>query len=156
SDVEILHHANGEYVEEDGVCNNGICFVNDVTIWTAGVQPPHIVRDLPFETDSQQKIIVNDFFQIQKRPDIYVLRDNTSSEDSQSGQLAGQQGEQVAVILEDILLGKTPKKPRAIRLRGPLGSLGKSDGFGSIFSQSLTGLLPRITKSGVLWLQKRH
>lgn len=156
NDVEILHHANVEYVEKDGVCNNGICFVNDVTIWTAGVQPHHIVRELPFEKDNQQKIVVNDFFQVPERPDIYVIGDNAASEYSPSGQLAGQQGEQVAVILEDILLGKTPKKPRPIRLRGALGSLGKSDGFGSIFSQSLTGLLPRITKSGVLWLQKRH
>src|SRR5699024_7236707 len=156
NDVEILHHANVEYVEKDGVCNNGICFVNDVTIWTAGVQPHHIVRELPFEKDNQQKIVVNDFFQVPERPDIYVIGDNAASEYSSSGQVAGQQGEQVAVILEDILLGKTPKKPRPIRLRGTLGSLGKSDGFGSIFSQSLTGLLPRITKSGVLWLQKRH
>src|SRR5699024_1434829 len=156
NDVEIRHHAKVEYVAQDGVCNHGNCFVNDVTSWTAGVQTHHIVHDLPIEKDNQHKIIVNNFFQNPKRPDIYVIGDNASSEHSPSGQLAGQQGEQVAVILEDILLGKTPKKPRAIRLRGTLGSLGKSDGFGSIFSQSLTGLLPRITKSGVLWLQKRH
>src|SRR5699024_11008129 len=72
---------------------------------------------------------------------------NASSEHSPSGQLAGQQGEQVAAVLSDVLEGKTPKKPKPIRLRGTLGSLGKSDGFGNVFSQSLTGLLPRITKS---------
>src|SRR5699024_10379632 len=26
-DVEVLHHANVEYVEKAGVCNNGICYV---------------------------------------------------------------------------------------------------------------------------------
>ena len=156
NDVEVLHHANVEYVEKDGVCNNGICYVNDVTIWTAGVQPHKIVRALPFEKDKYNKVVVNDYFQVPTHTEIYVIGDNASSEHSPSGQLAGQQGEQVAAVLEDILDGKEPKKPKPIRLRGTLGSLGKSDGFGSVFSQSLTGLLPRLTKSGVLWLQKRH
>lgn len=156
NDVEVLHHASVEYVEKDGVCNNGICYVNDVTIWTAGVQPHHIVRALPFEKDRYNKVVVNKFFQVPQHENIYVIGDNASSEHSPSGQLAGQQGEQVALILEDIFEGREPKEPKEIRLRGTLGSLGKSDGFGSVFSQSLTGLLPRITKSGILWLQKRH
>lgn len=156
NDVEVLHHASVEYVEKDGVCNNGICYVNDVTIWTAGVQPHHIVRELPFKKDRYNKVVVNPYFQVPEHENVYVIGDNAASEYSPSGQLAGQQGEQVAIILEDVLEGREPKKPREIRLRGTLGSLGKSDGFGSVFSQSLTGLLPRITKSGILWLQKRH
>ncbi len=156
NDVEVLHHASVEYVEKDGVCNNGICYVNDVTVWTAGVQPHHLVRDLPFEKDRYNKVIVNKFFQVPKQEHIYVIGDNASSDFSPSGQLAGQQGEQVADILQAIFNNREPKEPREIKLRGTLGSLGKSDGFGSVFSQSLTGLLPRITKSGILWLQKRH
>lgn len=156
NDVEVLHHANVEYVEKDGVCNNGVCYVNDVTIWTAGVQPHHIVQELPFKKDKYNKVAVNKFFQVPDYEHIYVIGDNASSEYSPSGQLAGQQGEQVALILEDVLEGKEPKEPREIRLRGTLGSLGKSDGFGSMFQKSLTGVLPRITKSGILWLQKRH
>jgi len=156
NDVEVLHYANVEYVEKDGVCNNGICYVNDVTIWTAGVQPHRIARELPFKKDKFNKIKVNKFFQVPGHEEIYVVGDNASSVHSPSAQLAGQQGEQVAIILEDILDKKEPKEPKEIRLRGTLGSLGKSDGFGSMFSQSITGLLPRLTKSGVLWLQKRH
>src|SRR5690625_805591 len=156
NDVEVLHHANVEYVEKDGVCNNGICYVNDVTIWTAGVQPHHLVRELPFEKDRHGKVVVNNYYQVPNHEHLYVIGDNVSSEHSPSGQLAGQQGEQVAIIIEDVLEGKTPKEPKEIRLRGTLGSLGSSDGFGSVFSQSLTGLLPRLTKSGILWLQKRH
>ena len=156
NDVEVLHYANVEYVEKDGVCNNGICYVNDVTIWTAGVQPHRIVRELPFKKDKYNKVAVNKFFQVPGYENIYVIGDNASSHYSPSGQLAGQQGEQVAQILADVVDGKEPKEPKEIRLRGTLGSLGKSDGFGSIFSQPLTGVLPRLTKSGVLWLQKRH
>src|SRR5699024_3126114 len=73
NDVEVLHHANVEYVERDGVCNNGICYVNDVTIWTAGVKPHWLVRSLALEKDPQEKIIVNEFFQVPERPNIYVI-----------------------------------------------------------------------------------
>ena len=156
NDVEVLHHSSVEYVEKDGVCNNGICYVNDVTIWTAGVQPHRIVQALPFKKDKYNKIAVNEFFQVPAQKEIFVIGDNASSVHSPSGQLAGLQGEQVAVILGDILAGRQPKKPKEIKLRGTLGSLGKSDGFGSMFQQSLTGLVPRLTKSGILWIQKRH
>jgi len=156
NDVEVLHYANVEYVEKDGVCNNGICYVNDVTIWTAGVQPHKLVRELPFKTDHYDKVAVNKFFQVPDYEHIYIIGDNASSEHSPSAQLAGQQGEQVATILGDVLEGRMPKEPKEIRLRGTLGSLGKSDGFASMFQRSITGFLPRLTKSGVLWLQKRH
>src|SRR5699024_10755924 len=156
NDVEVLHHANVVYVEKDGVCNNGICYVNDVTIWTAGVQPHHLVQSLGFAKDHYDKVKVNEFYQIPNHEHIYVIGDNASSEYSPSGQLAGLQGEHVANILGDVLNGRQPKVPKDIKLRGTLGSLGRSDGFGSMFSQSLTGLLPRLTKTGVLWLQKRH
>lgn len=156
NDVEVLHHANVEYVEKDGVCNNGVCYVNDVTIWTAGVQPHALVRSLPFKKDKYHKVAVNQFFQVPDFENIYVIGDNASSVHSPSAQLAGQQGEQVAQILEDVIDGKEPTEPKEIRLRGTLGSLGKSDGFASMFSRSVTGFLPRLTKSGVLWLQKRH
>ncbi|MFZ3579913.1 NAD(P)/FAD-dependent oxidoreductase [Virgibacillus sp. DJP39] len=156
NDVEVLHNANVEYVEKDGVCNNGVCYVNDVTIWTAGVRPNYLVRELPFEKDSQDKIILNEFYQVPSNQNVYVVGDCASSTYSPSAQLARQQGEQIADILAAVLIDEEPKKPKEIKLKGTLGSLGKSDGFGSMFSKSATGLLPRLAKSGVLWLNKRH
>lgn len=156
NDVQVLHQANVEYVEKDGVCNNGVCYVNDVTIWTAGVQPHYLVRALPFEKDEQEKVILNEYYQVPTHPNVYVVGDCAASDFSPSAQLAGEQGEQIADILFAVLHGKKPKKPKEIKLKGALGSLGKSDGFGSMFSRSVTGLVPRIAKSGVLWLNKRH
>jgi NADH:ubiquinone reductase (H+-translocating) len=156
NDVDVIHHANVEYVEKDGVCNNGVCYVNDVTIWTAGVRPNYLVRELPFAKDEQEKIIVNDFFQVPESTNIYIVGDCASSEFSPSGQLAGQQGERVAEVLLAILHGKEPKKPKEIKLKGTLGSLGKSDGFGNMMQKPIIGWLPRVAKSGVLWLNKRH
>src|SRR5690625_5584883 len=121
NDVEVLHHANVEYVEKDGVCNNGVCYMNDVTIWTAGVQPHHLVRKLPFEKDGQGKVIVNDYYQVPEIPNVYELGDCVSSEFSQSAQLAGAQGEQIADVLHTRLREKEPKKPKPIKLKGTLG-----------------------------------
>lgn len=156
NDVDVIHHSNVEYVEKDGVCNNGVCYLNDVTIWTAGVRPVRLVRELPFKKDRHEKIVVNEFFQVPDQPNIYVLGDCASSEHSPSAQLAGLQGEQIAEILLAVFHGETPKKPKPIKLRGTLGSLGKSDGFGNMLTMPVTGLLPRLAKSGVLWLNKRH
>lgn len=156
NDVEVLHHANVEYVEKDGVCNNGVCYVNDVTIWTAGVQPHYLTRTLPFKKDVQEKVIVNSYHQVPEQPNVYVVGDCASSVHSPSAQLAGEQGTQAAEVLLAILNGKEPKQPKEIKLKGTLGSLGKSDGFGNMMQQPMTGLLPRLAKTGVLWLSKRH
>lgn len=156
NDVEVLHHANVEYVEKDGVCNNGVCYVNDVTIWTAGVRPNKVARALPFKKDPQEKIVVNKFYQVPEQPNVYVIGDCAASIHSPSAQLAGIQGEQTADTLNCILKNKEPKKPKEIRLKGTLGSLGKNDGFGNMMNQPLTGIVPRLVKSGVLWLNKRH
>src|SRR5699024_4922629 len=156
NDVEVLHYANVEYVEKDGVCNNGICYVNDVTIWTAGVRPHRIVRALPFEKNNYEQIVINDYYQVPEQKNIYVVGDCASSVHSPSAQLAGQQGDQIAQVLLAILHNKEPKKPGKIKLKGALGSLGSSDGFGNMFQRPMTGLLPRLAKSGVLWLHKSN
>ncbi|RLL42741.1 NAD(P)/FAD-dependent oxidoreductase [Oceanobacillus piezotolerans] len=156
NNVDVIHHSNVEYVEKDGVCNNGVCYLNDVTIWTAGVRPNYLVRELPFNKDRHQKIITNEYYQVPEQPNIYVLGDCVASEFSPSGQLAGQQGEHIADILLAHLHNKKPKKPKAIKLKGTLGSLGKTDGFGNMMQLPMIGFLPRLAKSGVLWLSKRH
>lgn len=155
-DVEVIHGANVEYVEKDGVCNNGVCYMNDVTVWTAGVRPNYLVRELPFEKDTQEKVIVNDFYQVPTQQNVYIVGDCASSEYSPSAQLAGQQGEKIAEILAAVLNDRVPNRPDEVKLKGALGSLGKNDGFGNMLQKPMTGVLPRLAKSGVLWLSKRH
>ncbi|MFC4404946.1 NAD(P)/FAD-dependent oxidoreductase [Gracilibacillus xinjiangensis] len=156
NEVQILHHSNVELVAEGIFYNNGEGIESDVIIWTAGVRPHYLVRSLPFEKDRQEKVIVNDFYQVPSQQNIYVVGDCASSTYSPSAQLAGVQGEQIGAILAKVLRGEEPDKPKEIKLKGQLGSLGKSDGFGSMYRKPVTGLLPRLAKSGVLWLSKRH
>ncbi|GAB2544987.1 NAD(P)/FAD-dependent oxidoreductase [Gracilibacillus alcaliphilus] len=154
--VDILHHSNVEAVDEGIFYNNGEGIESDVIIWTAGVRPNYLVRSLPFEKDRHEKIIVNEFHQVPSHPNVYIVGDCAASDYSPSAQLAGIQGEQIGTILSDILHDKQPRKPKDIKLKGQLGSLGKSDGFGNMYRQAVTGFLPRLAKSGVLWLNKRH
>lgn len=156
NDIEVIHNAQVDYVEEGAVCNKGVCLLSDATIWTAGVRPHYLVRTLPFAQDSQEKILLNEYHQVLSHQNVYIVGDCASLPFSPSAQLAQHQGAQIADVLYDILRGETPKKPGEIKLRGTLGSLGKHDGFGSIFELPFTGLVPRIAKSGVLWLSKRH
>ncbi|RWZ58090.1 NAD(P)/FAD-dependent oxidoreductase [Halobacillus fulvus] len=156
NEVQVIHNANVEYVEKDGVCNNGVCYINDVTVWTAGVRPNYLVRELPFEKDGQEKIIINDFYQVPTHQNVYIVGDCASSEYSPSAQLAKQQGEKIAEVLTAILTDRVPERPGDVKLKGALGSLGKNDGFGNMMQKPMTGVLPRLAKSGVLWLSKRH
>lgn len=156
NDVEVVHRSNVELVAEGLFYNNGEGVETDIIIWTAGVRPNFLVRQLPFEKDRHEKIIINEYYQVPSNPNVYVMGDCAASDFSPSAQLAGVQGEQIGDILADVLAGKEPGKPKKIKLKGQLGSLGRSDGFGNMFHQPVTGLLPRLAKSGVLWLNKRH
>ncbi|PWU69292.1 NAD(P)/FAD-dependent oxidoreductase [Gracilibacillus dipsosauri] len=156
NEVDILHHSNVELVAEGIFYNNGEGIESDVIIWTAGVRPNYLVRSLPFEKDRHEKIIINDFYQVPSNDNVFIVGDCAASNYSPSAQLAGIQGEQIGEILAAILRNETPKRPKEIKLKGQLGSLGKSDGFGNMYRQPVTGLLPRLAKSGVLWLNKRH
>lgn len=156
NNVDVVHHCQIEEVSEDGIVNKGQLIEADVVLWTAGVQPSRLVRELPYEKDSQQKIVVNEFFQVPEDTHVYVVGDAASSEFSPSAQLARVQGQQIAEILLAIMNGKEPRTPKPIKLKGTLGSLGKSEGFGNMMEKPMTGWLPRLAKSGVLWLNKRH
>lgn len=154
--IEVIHNSKVDYVEQGAVLNNGISILSDVTVWTAGVRPHKLVRALPFEKDRQERVMINEFHQVPGNENVYIVGDCASMQASPSAQLAQYQGEQIGEVIYSIISGVPVKKPGDIKLRGTLGSLGKVDGFGSIFEMPFTGLIPRVAKSGVLWLHKRH
>src|SRR5699024_5279762 len=84
NEVNIVHHSNVELVAEGIFYNNGEGVETDVIIWTAGVRPNFLIRQLPFEKDRHEKILVNEFYQIPQRPNIYVMGDCVASEFSPS------------------------------------------------------------------------
>lgn len=154
NDIEIIHHAHVEYIENGAVCNEGECLLTDVTIWAGGIQPNTVVKELDVEKDRYGRIKLNDYYQIPSYEDIFVLGDCASLPCPSSAQVAKIQGKQIAVMLTDLLEGTTMKKPEEIKIKGALGSLGKHQGFGTAYGKPISGPVARLMKSGVLWIHK--
>jgi NADH dehydrogenase len=156
-DVELISMANVNRVEQGVVYNHNQPLDSDVIVWTAGIQANRIVRQLPVAQDGIGRVILNDYFQIPAHPNVYVVGDCASLPHAPSAQLAEVQGEQIAMLLACDTKGKTyPAKLPPIKLKGVLGSLGKKEGFGVMGKVSLVGQMPRVMKSGVLWMYKKH
>lgn len=154
--VEVIADSNVDYIEEGVICNRGVCLQSDAILWTAGVKPSRLVESLPAKKDEQGRLIIDEYYRLPDYKNAFVVGDCASSPYSPSGQLAAKQAEQVGKILKDALRGVEISKPKPIHLNGVLGSLGHHDGFGVIGKSSWTGSLPRLAKTGVLWLHKRH
>lgn len=139
----VLYHQEGE-------------LHTDLTVWTAGIQPSPLVQALDLPKDPQGRLIINEYHQLPVYSDVYVIGDCASLPFSPSAQLAQQQARQIAGILDGLWKGETPKL-RPIKLKGVLGSLGKGSGFGVMgVNTVMFGKVPRVLKSGVLWMSKRH
>ncbi|KQC46380.1 hypothetical protein AP057_08660 [Geobacillus sp. Sah69] len=82
---------------------------------------------------------------------------DTSLPHSPSAQLAEAQAEQIVQVLQKRWNGEEPPSEfPPIKLKGILGSLGKKHGFGLLADRPLTGRVPRLLKSGILWMYKYH
>ncbi|MCK8489944.1 FAD-dependent oxidoreductase [Paenibacillus sp. MBLB2552] len=138
----VIHHEQGE-------------IDSDVTVWTAGIQPAAIVQALDVAKDRQGRVLLNEFYQIPEHPEVFVCGDCASLPFSPSAQAAEAQGAQIGQIAGAYWRGETPRLSQ-IKLKGTLGSLGKKAGFGLMGRTQVTGRVPRLLKSGVLWMSKHH
>jgi len=154
-DVDTRFQVSVERVEDGGIYNGSEIILSDVTVWTAGIQPVRVVQELQVAKDPGGRIILNSYSQIAEHPDVYVIGDCASLPLAPSAQAAGAQAEQVAEVIHSLWRGETPKL-HPLRLKGTLGALGKKAGFGLMGNKAVLGRVPRLLKSGVLWMSKRH
>ncbi|WP_409290106.1 NAD(P)/FAD-dependent oxidoreductase [Peribacillus sp. SCS-37] len=155
--VEIINRANITNVEEKTLFNHDEPIPFDAIVWTAGVQPSKIVRDLPVEKDRQGRVVLTPQHFIPGYEDVFVVGDCASLPLSPSAQLAEEQAEQIAEILKKKWAGKPlPETMPEIKLKGTMGSLGSKHGFGLVNDTPITGRVARLIKSGILWMYKRH
>ncbi|MDH6372318.1 NADH dehydrogenase [Paenibacillus sp. PastF-3] len=152
--VQTLGRVSVSHVEKDALYNGTEEILSDVTVWTAGIQPVKVVQELTVPKDRGGRIILDEYYRVPDYPEVYVIGDCASLPFAPSAQAAGAQGEQVAQVIQAMWRGETPKL-HPIRLKGTLGSLGKKAGFGLMGQRSVKGRVPRILKSGVLWMSKR-
>lgn len=156
NNVQIINQSNITRVEENTLYNNDKPIKVDAVVWTAGIQPNRLVRELPVEKDANNRIILAEHHFIPDYPNVYVVGDCASLPHAPSAQLAEEQAEQIVTVMLKRWNGEelTPLPP--IKLKGVLGSLGPKHGFGVMGSTALTGRVARLLKSGVLWLYKRN
>ncbi|MEJ8545916.1 NAD(P)/FAD-dependent oxidoreductase [Brevibacillus borstelensis] len=156
-DVQLVSMANVNRVEPSVVYNHNEPVESDVIVWTAGIQANRIVRALPIDTDNIGRAKLNAYHQVPNYPNVYVVGDCASLPYAPSAQTAELQGEQIALMLKKDIKGEEyPASLPVIKHKGLLGSLGKKEGFGVLGKVSLVGQMPRVMKSGILWMYKKH
>lgn len=155
--VTLVNEATITKVEKNAVYNYDEATECDAVIWTAGIQANKIARDLNVEKDSIGRIKLTKHHFIEGYQDVFVVGDCAALDHAPSAQLAEAQGEQIVMIIEKMHNNETlPETMPKIKLKGVLGSLGKKHGFGYMGDRTLTGRVPRVLKSGVLWMYKYH
>lgn len=154
-DVETLSHISIHSLEPGVIHHENGNLLSDVTVWTAGIRPVDLVQNLNVAKDRQGRVLLDEFYQIPDYPEVFVCGDCASLPFAPSAQAAEGQGHQIAHIVSAQWRGETPKL-QPIKLKGTLGSLGKKAGFGLMGKAQVTGRVPRLLKSGVLWMSKHH
>jgi NADH:ubiquinone reductase (H+-translocating) len=154
--VEIYNRSNITKVEENTLFNHDEAVYCDKIVWTAGIQANRIVREMEVEKDSSGRVVLNEYHQIPNYENAFVVGDCASLPHAPSAQLAEEQGEQIALVLQKTWNNEPLPELPEIKLKGVLGSLGKKHGFGVMANRPLTGRVPRLLKSGILWMYKNH
>lgn len=156
-DVEVIPNSNVVKVEPGMLYNNDISYSVDICVWTAGIQPVEIVRNLPVEIGDGNRVKLNQYHQIPTHPNVYVVGDCAALPHAPSAQLAEVQAEQIIDVMKMIWSDKPlPEVMPELKLQGFMGSLGEKEGFAYLMEKTVTGRLARLMKSGVLWLYKYH
>ncbi|MGO4886713.1 FAD-dependent oxidoreductase [Anaerobacillus sp. MEB173] len=157
NNVDVINKSNITKVEENILYNHDEPIENDAIIWTAGIQPNKVVRDLDVEKDDIGRVRVTNHHHLPNNENVFVVGDCASYPHAPSAQLAEGQGEQIVTILKKRWNGEPlPETMPNIKLKGVLGSLGKKHGFGMMGERALIGRVPRVLKTGVLWMYKYH
>ncbi|WP_066055493.1 NAD(P)/FAD-dependent oxidoreductase [Robertmurraya korlensis] len=155
--VEIVNNSHITKVEENLLYNHDEPLHSDAIVWTAGIQPVEIIRNLDVEKDHQGRVVLTVHHNLPTNEHVYVVGDCASLPHAPSAQLAEGQAEQIVqILLKRWANEPLPETMPVIKLKGVLGSLGKKHGFGLVAERPITGRVARLLKSGILWMYKYH
>src|SRR5690606_19401527 len=97
--VEIINNSNITRVEENVLYNHDEPIHCDAIVWTAGIQPNKVVRDMDVEKDPQGRVVLTKHHNLPTDEHVYVVGDCASLPHAPSAQLAEGQAEQIVQIL---------------------------------------------------------
>jgi NADH dehydrogenase len=154
--VNIINQADITKVEENILYDRDEPVRGDAIVWTAGIQPHWLVRELDVEKDDHARLTITPHHHLPDYPNVFVIGDCASLPHAPSAQLAELQADQVATVFKKKWKDEPLPNLSPIKLKGVFGSLGKKQGFGMMGGTTLTGRVPRLLKSGILWMYKHH
>lgn len=155
--VDVVSNSNIIKVGPNTLYNNEETIDVDAVVWTAGIRPVELVRNLNTEKDSMGRVVLSQYHNIPENEHVYVVGDCAALPYAPSAQVAEEQAEQIVQVLQTRWRGKElPEEMPPIKLKGFLGSLGKKQGFAYLADRTVTGRIARLMKSGVLWMYKWH
>jgi NADH:ubiquinone reductase (H+-translocating) len=115
-------------------------------VWATGVRAPDLVAEMDAPHGKGGSLVVNQYLQVEGRPEVYAVGDNAQITDFETGesvpllaQSAEQGGQIAAENLARIIQG-LPQVPFAYRSRGTTVSIGRNDGVAEIGGIELDGL----------------
>ena len=77
--VEMINNSNITRVEECILYNHDEPVPSDVIVWTAGIQPNRIVRELDVEKDKQGRVVLTAHHHLPNNEHVYVVGDSPAS-----------------------------------------------------------------------------
>jgi len=119
----------------------------ETLIWTAGIQPNRLVRELPLEHDRRGSLVTGPTLQVKGRPEVYALGDcaavpvSSGADDFApwTAQAALQQAKVAAKNIAAGMHGK-PMAPFRYRNMGEVVTLGGTEGVSEVFGLRLRGV----------------
>ena len=124
SDVTVVPNSDINRVEPGKIFNNDVPEPLDLIVWTAGIQPVEIVRNLPIDISRDGRVILNQYHQVPTYKNVYVVGDCADLPHAPSAQLAEVQGDQIADVMKLQWQGKPlPEKMPELKVQGFLGCL---------------------------------
>ena len=117
----------------------------DLAIWTAGVTPNYPQFDITLKTDMQNRIITNQYLQLEQANNIYINGDISSiqmpNETKSVPMLAQAAVQEAKITAHNIIqqINQKPLSPFKYESKGLLISLGKYSAAGQIGNIKITG-----------------
>jgi NADH dehydrogenase len=129
--VEVLTEAKVEQVDAQGVVVTGQRIESATVLWTAGVAPAPILKELHSETDRVGRIRVSPNMEVPERPGIFVVGDAAAlSQDGRPlpgvAQVAIQQGRYVGKLIRARIEGRTWTRPFRYFDKGNMAIVGRN------------------------------
>jgi NADH dehydrogenase len=129
--VKIMTGVKVEMVDENGVIANGNRIPSATVMWTAGVAPSPLVKQLGGKTDKSGRVAVGPFMDLDGVAGVFVVGDSSSV--IRNGrpvpgvaQAAIQQGRYVGRLISRQIDGHEPKRPFRYFDKGNMAVVGKN------------------------------